>query len=112
MAEVIELIDGRSEVIMDPSDLIGLVDEYMGFEAKEYLESYIAENTCDSEGYESELKACEKEIEESEKAQKKAAQDLLNGIGAAFDILTDKVPSKKELIECLESMKETIKTLM
>lgn len=112
MAEVIELIDGRSEVIMDPSDLIGLVDEYMGFEAKEYLESYIAENTCDSEEYESELKACEKELDEFEKAQKKAADDLLNKIGAAFDILSDEVPSKKELVKCLESMMETVKTLM
>lgn len=112
MAEVIELIDGRSEVIMDPSDLIGLVDEYMGFEAKEYLESYIAENTCDSEGYESELKACEKELDEFEKAQKKAADDLLNKVGAAFDLLSDEKPSKKELVKCLESMQETVQTLM
>lgn len=112
MAEVIELIDGRSEVIMDPSDLIALVDEYMGFEAREYLESYIAENTCDSEGYESELKACEKELEESEKAQKKAAQEIMNEIAASYDILTDEVPSKKELTECLESIQKTIRTLM
>ena len=57
MAHVLKLKDGRTEVLMDLRDFCGLTDEYMGTDAKEWLEEYLA----DTYGEEEELAAMEEE---------------------------------------------------
>ena len=44
MANVITLPDGRNEAIFDERDFMELVERYMGFDARRWLEDWLGEN--------------------------------------------------------------------
>ncbi len=43
MPEMITLWDGNTQTILSFNDYLQLVDEYMGYEARSFLERYIAD---------------------------------------------------------------------
>jgi len=54
MANVMILPDGRNETIFDMRDFLRLLEEYMGFEARSWLEEWLADREDDA-GYIEEL---------------------------------------------------------
>ena len=88
MAHVIELTDGSTRTIFGKQDIVSLVDEYLGYEARRELEDLLSDQNLDAgyiENLETELKeAGEHHIEVMEALRKQS--EIIAGLILEEDI--------------------------
>ena len=80
MANVITLPDGRNETIFDEQDFLWLIDRYMGFDARCWLEDLLTGREDDSDDLEKEadsLRARHKEVMEELRKESETIAGLI-----------------------------------
>ena len=87
MATTIMLPDGKVETVFDMADLLRLIEERMGWEARELLEEWIRPNS-DAEEY---IAYLEKEVE----AQKGRRLDAMKALRKQSETITELIREKE-----------------
>lgn len=96
MAEVMTLIDGRTETVFSIKDFAELVDKYMGFDAKEYMGDVVSD-LIDYEDLQDDYDKLREELEE------------LNGIADDYEKLQDEFAELRRKYMRLEEAYEQYK---
>ena len=91
MAEVINLSDGRKEIVDSLSDFLELAGDLMGDEARDWFETYLKENYLPEQEIGRMEDECAKEIERVEEHYK----DILRELHDLSKELTDLICSER-----------------
>ena len=76
MANVITRPDGTNSILMDLRDFTYLMDQYMGYEAKDWLENYLAETYGEEEEVDAIIADYEKQLADLRGRYKEVMVDL------------------------------------
>lgn len=83
MPHVMELKDGRLATPFDYDDFLELVEEYMGHEARRYLE----DERCENEGLEKEIEVLNKDYDEMADGYREALNNIREEVEAIETLL-------------------------
>lgn len=72
MSQIIKMPDGKDHIVIDLSDFLWLVDEYMGMEARSWLEEYLSETYGEADEIETLVDYYEKKLAD----RKEAAEEI------------------------------------
>jgi len=92
MVNVITLPDGRNETIFNERDFMELLDKYMGFEARRWLEEWLRENS-DTDC----IEALEKEMDKLIEHHKETMEELRNQSETIASLVREKDIDRKAL---------------
>lgn len=76
MVSLLELTNGRYEIVMDIDDFLEIVDDMMGREARVWLSSYLDQTYMSDHEYEMVMEECEKEVKNVHEHYRNILKDL------------------------------------
>ena len=89
MADVLSLKDGRVETVFAFRDFADLVECFMGYEARRYLEQWIDDNQSDTNAMDKEITELRSDLDELRDAQHEVLVNVRDDADALLDLLAE-----------------------
>ena len=104
MPHVITAVDGRNHTLFDGRDFLSLVDEYIGFEARGFLEDWMKEQDESAAEVQEAAQEYETELDQLRDHQRLVLSDMYEEASWLLKLTGDPHPKRSEIRACAQKI--------